>query len=281
MLEIKGELVFKTVAYHRAADAIERSPVDLVAAYRDGHAAATPRRRHRPSATRSPSWRRPGTWPSTTGCAAEIPPGLVELLQIPGVGPKTVRQLHQELGIESLDDLRAAAETGRLRTIRGLSGKTEAQVLEGIARLDDRARRGCCSTGPRSSSTALMTALAARAGRPLDRAGRLVPAPPRVDRRPGPAGRDRRRRASLIDALHDDAGWPTGSSARARTRPPSGCVRGPQVDLMVMPPGEAGTYRIHFTGSKEHNVRLRAMARDRAGACPRRASCGSARTASR
>ena len=38
--------------------------------------------------------------------------------------------------------------------------------------------------------------------------------------------------------------------------------RGPQVDLMVMPPGEAGTYRIHFTGSKEHNVRLRAMARD-------------------
>ncbi len=40
-------------------------------------------------------------------------------------------------------------------------------------------------------------------------------------------------------------------------------MRGPQVDLMVMPPGEAGTYRIHFTGSKEHNVRLRAMARDR------------------
>ena len=39
-------------------------------------------------------------------------------------------------------------------------------------------------------------------------------------------------------------------------------MRGPQVDLMVMPPGEAGTYRIHFTGSKEHNVRLRAMARD-------------------
>ena len=39
-------------------------------------------------------------------------------------------------------------------------------------------------------------------------------------------------------------------------------MRGPQVDLMVMPPGEAGTYRVHFTGSKEHNVRLRAMARD-------------------
>jgi DNA polymerase (family 10) len=40
-------------------------------------------------------------------------------------------------------------------------------------------------------------------------------------------------------------------------------LRGPQVDLMVMPPGEAGTYRVHFTGSKEHNVRLRERARDR------------------
>ena len=40
-------------------------------------------------------------------------------------------------------------------------------------------------------------------------------------------------------------------------------IRGPQVDLMVMPPGAAGAYRIHFTGSKEHNVRLRARARDR------------------
>ena len=40
-------------------------------------------------------------------------------------------------------------------------------------------------------------------------------------------------------------------------------VRGPQVDLMIMPPGEAGTYLIHFTGSKEHNVRLRGMARER------------------
>src|SRR5260221_4186997 len=39
-------------------------------------------------------------------------------------------------------------------------------------------------------------------------------------------------------------------------------IRGPQVDLMAMPPDAAGTYRIHFTGSKEHNVRLRAMARD-------------------
>ena len=154
MLEVKGELVFKTVAYHRAADVIGRSPVDLVAAYRDGHAAAAARASARRSATRSTSSPRPATWPSTTGSRAEIPPGLVELLKIPGVGPKTVRQLHQELGIASVDDLRPAAEAGRLRTIRGLSGKTEAQILEGIARIGTSSSADAPGPGRANSSTA-------------------------------------------------------------------------------------------------------------------------------
>ena len=135
MLEVKGELVFKTVAYHRAADAIGRSPVDLVAAYRSG----TPPRIPGVGAAISDKIAEL----ATTGhlafyerLRAEIPPGLVALLQIPGLGPKTVRQLHLELGIESIEDLRAAAEAGRLRDLRGLSEKTEALVLEGIARLE-------------------------------------------------------------------------------------------------------------------------------------------------
>ena len=100
MLEVKGELVFKTVAYHRAADAIGRSPVDLVAAYRAGERAADPGRRQ------GDQRQDRGAGDDRAACAfyerlrAEVPPSLVELLQIPGLGPKTVRQLHQELGIE-------------------------------------------------------------------------------------------------------------------------------------------------------------------------------------
>jgi DNA polymerase/3'-5' exonuclease PolX len=58
-------------------------------------------------------------------------------------------------------------------------------------------------------------------------------------------------------------------------------MRGPQVDLMVMPPGEAGTYRIHFTGSKEHNVRLRGDGARPGWSLSEKGFCGSARTASR
>ena len=63
------------------------------------------------------------------------------ILGIPGIGPKTVLQLHTELGIASVEDLQVAAQEGRLRTIRGLSGKTEAQILEGIARIETRSSR--------------------------------------------------------------------------------------------------------------------------------------------
>jgi DNA polymerase (family 10) len=259
MLELKGELVFKTVAYHRAADAIGRSPVDVVSAYRSG---------------RPPQIAGVGKAISdklaelaTTGrlafyerLRAEVPPSLVEILRIPGLGPKTVRQLNADLGIETVADLRAAAESGRLRALRGMSTRTEALVLEGIAKLDERFDR-----------------------MRLDRAEELVTS--LIDGLSGtpgvrtmePAGSFRRRKESigdldilaetdqpgalieaftsfgLVDSVINRGGY------KAATR----LLRGPQVDLMVMPPGEAGTYRIHFTGSKEHNVRLRAMARDR------------------
>ena len=140
MLEVKGELVFKTVAYHRAADAIGRSPVDLVAAYRAGEAPKVPG----VGAAISDKIKEL----ATTGhmafydrLCAEVPPSLVELLRIPGLGPKSVRQIYAELGIETMEDLRQAAEAGALQTIRGLSAKTEQLVLEGIARLESAPKR--------------------------------------------------------------------------------------------------------------------------------------------
>ncbi len=259
ILELQGELVFKTVAYHRAADAIGRSPVDLVSAYRAG---AAPRI---PGVGKAISDKLEEL--ATTGrlrlldrLREEIPASLVGLLQIPGLGPKTVRQLHQELGITSLEDLRQAAESGRLRTVRGMSERTEALVLEGLSRLAARPPRRMLLDEAEELLTAVMTGLASVPGvRSLE-----------------PAGSFRRRRESIGDLdLLAETSEPgplmtaftslgmvdhviNHGGAKSAVR----LIRGPQVDLMAMPRGSAGTYRIHFTGSKEHNVRLRAMARD-------------------
>ncbi|MGP1674287.1 MAG: DNA polymerase/3'-5' exonuclease PolX [Candidatus Limnocylindrales bacterium] len=258
MLEVKGELVFKTVAYHRAADAIGRSPIDLVAAYRGGTAPKVPG----VGAAISDKIRElvtTGRMAFYDRLTAEVPPGLVDLLRIPGLGPKSVRQIWTELGIVSMDDLRMAAEAGTLQGLRGLSAKTEQLILEGIARLESAPRRMLLH----QAETHILGLIAALTD---------TPGLATIE----PAGSFRRRRESIgdLDLLAETDDGPGlidrfialgivdhvvnrgGYKAAVRL------LRGPQADLMVMLPGRAGTYRVHFTGSKEHNVRLRERARD-------------------
>jgi DNA polymerase (family X) len=258
MLEVKGELVFKTVAYHRAADAIGRSPVDLVAAYRGGDAPKVPG----VGAAISDKIKEL----ATTGrmsfyerLCAEVPPSLVELLRIPGLGPKSVRQIYTELGIETMEDLRQAAEAGTLQTLRGLSAKTEQLILEGIARLESAPKRMLLHRAE-ALLLGLMEALTDTPGlRSIEPAGSFRRRKESIgdldllaETDDGPALIERFTTLGVVDHVVNKGGY------KAAVR----LLRGPQADLMVMPPGTAGTYRIHFTGSKEHNVRLRERARD-------------------
>jgi DNA polymerase (family 10) len=259
ILEVKGELVFKTVAYHRAADAVAKSPFEVARAYREG----------RPPeiggvgkaiSDKLAELARTGRLAYHERLRAEFPPTLLELLRVPGVGPKTVRLLYESLGIESLADLRQAAEAGRLRGVRGLSERSEAAILDGIRGLERRQERMLVHRAAEVAE-GVTTALAA------------VPGVERLE----VAGSFRRGRETVgdLDLLAETAD-PTALVERFTRLPDvervigagshKAAVKlrgGPQVDLMIMPPGAAGTYRVHFTGSKAHNVRLRAMARDR------------------
>jgi DNA polymerase (family 10) len=63
----------------------------------------------------------------------QVPPSVLTLLRIPGLGPKKAAALHKELGIKSLDDVKRACEEGRVRTLKGFGEKTEKTILEGLA----------------------------------------------------------------------------------------------------------------------------------------------------
>ena len=260
ILEVQGEIAFKTIAYHRAADTIGRSPIDLVAAYRTGE----PPKVAGVGQAISDKIRElvtTGRMAYLDRLRSEVPASLVELLQIPGLGPKTVRQLHEELGIETMTELKSAAEEGRIRTVRGLSERTEQLILEGIARLEAQPPRRLYLHEAEEHMAVLTDILGA------------VPGVTSIE----PAGSYRRRKETIGDLdLLAETTDPAGLMerflglgtvdhvvARGGHKSAIRLMRGPQVDLMVMPPGAAGAYRLHFTGSKEHNVRLRARARDR------------------
>lgn len=259
MLEILGEVVYKAVAYRRVADAVERYPDDVSALFRRGTPPKIPGAGDALSAKLA-ELAETGTLEYHDRLRAQVPDGLLEMLRIPGLGPRTVRLLHAELGIDSVDALRAAAEDGRLRSVKGLSERTEANVLAGIARLERVGTRLLLH-----EADALVAGL-------LDSL-RDVPGVVRLE----PAGSLRRRRttigdldllaatsrpADLVRALDS---LPEVESVLAAGVDKSSIVlqAGPRVDLMICTPEAWGTHLVHFTGSKDHNVALRGMALDR------------------
>jgi DNA polymerase (family 10) len=124
---------FRVRAYERGLDALaglpgpatEMSEADLVAVKGIGKGIARTIREYIDT----------GTIPRLEELRAEFPPAFVELTRIPGLGPKTLKLLRAELGVENLDDLNAAIAAQRLRELPGLGAKTEEKVSKAIERL--------------------------------------------------------------------------------------------------------------------------------------------------
>jgi DNA polymerase (family 10) len=259
MLEILGEVVYKAVAYRRVADVVERYPEDVAALYRRGMppkiSGAGPA-----LSAKLAELAETGELVYHQRLRAQVPDGLLDMLRVPGVGPRTVKLLHEELAIDSVDALRAAAADGQLRGIKGLSERTEENILAGISRLDRTDGRLLLH-----EADAMVAGLVARL--------RDVPGVVRLE----PAGSLRRRRPTIGDldllAATDDPaaliaaldGLPEVERVLSAGTDKSSIVLsdGPRVDLMVCPPVAWGTHLVHFTGNKDHNVTLRGMALDR------------------
>jgi len=137
-LDILGESRFRILAYYRAADSISQLGQDVAEIWRAGQLEELPGVGEA-IAKKIDELLRTGHLHYYEQLQAQVPPGVVDMLAIPGVGPKTARILWRELGLESIEDVRAAAESGKLRSLPGLGPKSEARLLEGLRELS-RAR---------------------------------------------------------------------------------------------------------------------------------------------
>ena len=258
LLEIKGEQAFKISAYRNAARQIEglREPIEVMSAEGrlrqvQGIGAALEQK--------ISEFLNTGQLAYYEKLRSEFPPGLVELLDVRGLGPRKARLLFDRLGICNLAELEAAARAGRLRDVSSLGEKTEESVLKEIERLRrEQSRRRYPLVAALEVAEELLDHLSAcPAVLRATYAGslrRMEDTIGDIDLLVATEGAEDVQRFVLDlpqvrDVLRDGS---------ART---SVIVRdGIQVDVRMVPPRSWGAALQYFTGSKAHNVRLREMA---------------------
>ncbi|NDC63830.1 MAG: DNA polymerase/3'-5' exonuclease PolX [Planctomycetia bacterium] len=262
LIEYQGGNVFRVRAYRAAARTIGSMVESLASVRADASRALTDIEGIGADlATKISTLLDTGKLPLLEELQAAVPKVVFELMRVPGLGPKKVKLLVDGLGIGSLEDLEAACREGRVRDVKGFGEKTEAAILANIAfaRSPEHAR--------------LLWHEADTVVQPLLEWMRACPQAIEVEA----AGSWRRGRETVGDldlvAVGTDpaavmdrlVAWPetTAVLLRGETKTSVRGPRGVQVDLRVVEQESFGAALQYFTGSKEHNVRLRSRARDR------------------
>jgi DNA polymerase (family 10) len=252
LLELEGEQQFRVLAYRRAADQIRTAGSPIAQLALDGKAKDLPGI-GQTIQSKIVQIVDTGEIEALTKRKATIPVGVAEFMRLPALGPKTARRIWQELGIETVADLRKAAEAEQLRTLPGLGAKTEERILKA---LDEK---------PQEQRTLLAVALPAV--RAVVETLREHEAATEVSE----AGSVRRRAETskdldIIATAKDPAaltdyfttlGWVSEVEAKGKTKATVVSHDGLKFDLRVVPPDAYGNLLQHFTGSKAHNVALR------------------------
>ena len=251
LLELRGDNPFKIRAYRSGADAVANSP-EPVAGLTDVQL------REWNGIGKDLSARigeicQSGTCAIHVELLAQYPPTLLDLLRLQGVGPKTVALLYTKLRLASLDDLEAAARSGRLRELKGMGAKKEQLLLRA---LEDRRQH---------SGRHLLVDTAAIAASILEHLQQALPA---IDFIPVGSLRRATETCSDVDILAVGSSpsvmdtflaYPLVERVLVRGESKSSVLirGGYQADLRLVPPESRGAAMQYFTGSKAHNIALR------------------------
>lgn len=259
LLEIKGDNPFKIRAYQSGARALETMENDLGQLIAEGKLAGM-RGIGSALVDKIETLYATGELEFYTKLRASVAPGLIEMLEIPGLGGKKVKKLHDALGVDTIEGLKAACEGGQVAALKGFGQKSEEKILSGIANRAAYAKRHHWWT-------------ANAVAQPILAGLRALPEVARAEA----AGSLRRLRETVGDldfivaSEHPEPimDWFVAQeavsevTAHGRTKSSVRFESGLQADLRVVPTAQFAFALHHFTGSKDHNVlmRQRALAR--------------------
>jgi DNA polymerase (family X) len=256
LLEIKGEVIYKILAYRKAAESLTNLGRDVKDVWREGKLTEIPGV-GKAIAEKIDELLSTGELEFLEKLKAEVPESLAELLLVPDLGPKKIALFWRQASVTDLAGLEAAARAGKLRDLPGMGEKSEAKIIAGIESLSRRSTR--IPLGRAWPFAQQMLAML-----------RQVPGVVAAEA----AGSLRRMRATVgdVDLLvaasdskavmeafvkHPEVARVLG---QGETKSSVEYSHGLRAQLWVHPPERFGTALQYATGSKDHNVRLRELA---------------------
>lgn len=255
-LELKSESSFRIRAYENAASALGASSEDVRALAERGELTKL-KGVGAGIAQKIEEMVTTGSIDYLEELRREFPPGVRAMLSVPGIGPSLARRAYQELGVGSLEELRASAQDGRLAALPGLGEKSAENVLRGLERVSKRDHRisiGKALPLVEEISSALSGVVEVQNLTPAGSLRRWAPTIGDIDLIATSSRPDDVMGAfvSLPQVSRILAHGPTKSAILSDN--------GLQVDLRIVPEESYGALLQHFTGSRDHNIELREYA---------------------
>lgn len=258
ILEIKDENFFRIRAYRTAAQNIENLTEDISVLIEDkklkipGVGADLKAKIEEMTTT--------GRLSYYEQLKKTIPAGVLEIMTIPGVGPKTTKLLYEKLKIDSIDTLEKAAKTHKISGLYGIKEKTEENILNGIALIKQGHERVLLSTATEIGREIVAVLKKLKEVKQISVAGSL--------RRKKETVRDidilvTSTQPEKVMNVFTKLPLVNNIVAQGKTKSVILTAEGIQVDLRVVDPVSFGAALCYFTGSKEHNIRMRELAKRR------------------
>jgi DNA polymerase (family 10) len=255
LLELEGAESFRVLAYRRAATRMRETSGSVAQLALDGRAKEL-QGIGKTIEEKIVQIVQQGEIEALTKRKGSVPPDVVRFMRLPGLGPKTAARIWRELGISTIDELKAAAESERLRTLTGLGAKSEEKILKALAFQEENPDTGRRLLGDGLPAVQAVVVVL-----------REHPAAVHVSE----AGSVRRRKETFRDldiiatatdpaeltAYFVQLPWVVDVVAHGDTKATVLSNEGLRFDLRVVPPESYGNLLQHFTGSKDHNVALR------------------------
>ena len=258
LLELKGGEPFKPRAYRNAAHTIAEMREGIEDVYKQGKLHEVPGVGDA-IAKKVAEIIDTGELVYLMDLRSEFPPGLIQLMAVPEIGPKTTMLLYKQLKISNLDELKVAVEQHRIRRLKGFGQKTEENILNGI-RLVESSKGRMLLSNASPAGKMMADYLLAHGVEHVSLAGALRRMKETIGDIDVLAGSDRPAQVMYQFVHGPEVKEIIG---QGQTKASVRLKDDVQVDLLVVPDKSYGAALQYFTGSKEHNIKLRSLAIDK------------------